>query len=80
MNGFFSPLAACSYIVLHEQPQTLHTSNQETLDDFASKECTTSFNVVVCNVVVLLYTVSPTSILYYILSMTVSSLKARLCM
>lgn len=31
MNGFFSPLAACSYIVLHEQPQTLHTSNQEHL-------------------------------------------------
>ena len=83
MTTFF-PLTACclNYIVLHKQPRTLHISNQEhlmTLLASRSLGCTTTFNVVVCNAVALLYTVSPTYIHFILLSMIISSLKTRLC-
>ena len=81
LHAFFFPLVACclSYVVLHKQLWTLHISNQEHLMTLlASIGYTTTFNVVVCNAVALLYTVSPTSILY-LLSMIISSLKTRLC-
>ena len=81
LHAFFFPLAACclSYVVMHKQLWTLHISNQEHLMTLlTSIGCTTTFNVVVCNAVALLYTVSPTYILY-LLSMIISSLKTRLC-